>query len=180
MGGGKVISVAFNASHSFSKTPCSSIELVAGKGVVGDAHNGVTVKHRSRVAADPNQPNLRQVHLIHSELFDELAEKGFDIHPADLGDNITTRGIDLLSLPLSSLLHINNTIISITGLRNPCIQLNNFSAGLMSAVLDKADDGSLIRKAGVMGIVTQGGTICAGDAIEVESPCQPFIKLDRV
>lgn len=94
-----VISVSKSDEHTFSKQVLHSITLIAGDGVEGDAHCGKTVQHRSRVKADPTQPNLRQVHLIHSELFEELKEQGFDVAAADLGENITTRGIDLLSLP---------------------------------------------------------------------------------
>ncbi len=179
-GGGKIIAVARCADHNFSKTPTQSIILIAGEGIVGDAHRGVTVKHRSRVAADPTQPNLRQVHLIHSELFNDLRMRGFSIKAGDMGENITTVGIDLLSLPRGALLHINDAIISITGLRNPCNQLNNFAPGLMNAVIDKAADGSLIRKAGVMAVVEKGGTISVGDAIDIELPDPPFIGLERV
>jgi MOSC domain-containing protein YiiM len=180
MGDGKVIAVALNAGHHFSKTLVDAIELIAGEGVVGDAHCGTLVKHRSRVATDPSQPNLRQVHLVHSELFDELSANGFDVKPADIGENITTRGIDLLALPLDSLLHVGSTVISVTGLRNPCHQLNKFAPGLMNAVLDKADDGNLIRKAGIMGVVLVSGVIRCGDDINVQLPTPPHSRLKPV
>ena len=154
----KVLAVALRRGHHFSKTPSLSIRLSEGLGVDGDAHQGVTVKHRSRVRRDPTQPNLRQVHLIHVELFDELAARGFIVKPGDLGENITTQGLDLLALPQGARLHLGHeAIVEITGLRNPCVQLDTFQKGLMAATLDKAADGSLIRKAGVMGIVLPEG-----------------------
>ena len=181
MSQGKVISVSKSASHTFSKVVCSSIDLIKEIGVEGDAHSGEKVKHRSRVAKDPNQPNLRQVHLIHSELFDELREKGYRLQNGELGENITTLGIDLLGLPEGAILHIGNSAqIKITGLRNPCKQLDNKAPGLMKAVLDKDEEGNLIRKAGIMGIVLEGGRIAPGDEIKVVFPDSPFIKLERV
>jgi MOSC domain len=176
-GGGKVVAVARNAMHHFSKEQTDRIEVIAGEGVVGDAHRGVTVKHRSRVAKDPDQPNLRQVYLLQCELFDELAAKGFVIKPGDIGENITTSGIDLLALPYGTYLHIGSAILQVTGLRNPCVQLNNFRPGLMDAVLDKAEDGGLIRKAGVMTIVMQAGVIRTGDAITITLPDGPHKAL---
>ena len=158
-----VISVSTSAVHTFSKHSAPKIVLVAGLGVDGDAHNGVTVKHRSRVAQDPSQPNLRQVHLIHCELFDELATKGFKVSPGDLGENITTREIDLLALPLNAELHIGKTaIVRVTGLRNPCVQLDRYSKGLTAAVLDRDAEGRLVRKAGIMAIVLAGGVVRPG------------------
>lgn len=163
-----------------SKTNVPHIELLAGLGVAGDAHAGETVKHRSRVAANPNQPNLRQVHLIHTELFDELREKGFVISPGQMGENITTQGIDLLSLPRNTVLSIGTTQILVTGLRNPCKQLDGLSPGLMQAVLGKDSQGKLVRKAGIMGIVLSGGRINIDDTIDIELPSQPYLALDRV
>lgn len=166
-----VVSVSAHSTHRISKDILPSIRLIAGLGVGGDAHSGVTVKHRSRVAKDPNQPNLRQVHLIHAELLGELAGKGFDLRSADMGENILTRGIDLLSLPVGTLLSIGDTaVVEITGLRNPCHQLNGVAPGLMAAVLDRTADGTLTRKAGVMGIVVCGGFITPGDPISVALP----------
>lgn len=172
-----VISVSRRAGHHFSKTPAASITLLAGLGVKGDAHAGATVKHRSRVARDPSQPNLRQVHLIHAELFDELAGKGFAVAPGDIGENIATRGIDLLALPTGARLTIGPAVIEVTGLRNPCHQLNLFQPGLMDAVLDRDADGGLVRKAGVMGVVLAGGEVRPGDAIEVALPPPPHHRL---
>jgi MOSC domain-containing protein YiiM len=177
---GCVIAVARSAKHSFSKSVVDAINLIAGEGIEGDAHCGFTVKHRSRVAADPSQPNLRQVHLIHSELFLELSSKGFAIKPGDMGENITTCGIDLLALPRGAKLHIGETVLKVTGLRNPCKQLNNFAPGLMNAVLDKAPDGALIRKAGIMAIVQKGGLVSVDDSIAITLPPLPFEPLDRV
>ena len=166
-----ILAVAQRRGHYFSKTLAMSIRIVAGLGVEGDGHAGVTVKHRSRVRRDPTQPNLRQVHLIHAELFDELAAKGFDVKPGDLGENVTTQGVDLLALPRGTRLHLGDSaIVEITGLRNPCVQIDSFQKGLMAATLDKAADGSLIRKAGVMSVVIAGGDVRPGDAIRVELP----------
>jgi len=176
-----ILAVHKSKNHNLHKIPRSSINLLKGLGVEGDCHMGRTVKHRSRVAQDPNQPNLRQVHLMHAELFVELASKGYDIKPGKLGENITTQGIDLLGLPKGTLLHLGDSaIVCITGLRNPCQQLNNYMPGLMQAVLERDTDGLLIRKSGIMGIVVQGGAIYPGDTITVQLPAQPYIKLERV
>src|ERR1700710_3202910 len=151
---GSVVSVSSRIGHHFSKTPSLSIRLLKGLGVAGDAHMGETVKHRSRVRKDPTQPNLRQVHLMHTELFDELRAKGFIVQPGDLGENVTTSGIDLLALPTGTRLHLGETaVVEMTGLRNPCIQLDRFQQGLMAATLDNDAAGNLIRKAGIMSMV---------------------------
>jgi hypothetical protein len=176
-----VIAVSRNARHTFSKPVCASITLVAGHGVAGDAHMGVTVKHRSRVRRDPTQPNLRQVHLIHAELIDELRRQGFAVSPGAMGENITTRGIDLLGLPRGTLLHIGaDAVIEVTGLRNPCIQLDRFQPGLMQATLGRDAHGNLIRKAGVMAVVRAGGTVRAGDLVRVALPDGQFRALEPV
>lgn len=178
---GRVLSVAQDDTHRFSKTPTSEICIVAGLGIQGDAHAGVTVKHRSRVAADPTQPNLRQVHLMHAELFDELKIQGFNLRPADLGENITTEGVDLLSLPRDTLLRIgNDVLLQVTGLRNPCMQIDRFQPGLLKAVLLRQPNGELIRKAGIMTIVMAGGKVRAGDPIHVQYPMPPYLPLERV
>jgi MOSC domain-containing protein YiiM len=164
----RVLAVSRSEAHSFSKSPAAHITLLAGLGVQGDVHQGVTVQHRSRVAKDPSQPNLRQVHLIHAELFVELAGKGFDIQPGQLGENITTEGLNLLDLPVGAQLQIGATaVVSVTGLRNPCAQLDQFQPGLMAAVLDRSPQGQLIRKAGIMGVVACGGIVHPGDVIQV-------------
>lgn len=176
-----VISVNKSPTHTMSKPTQRSIKLIAGLGVEGDAHNGVTVKHRSRVKADPTQPNLRQVHLIHSELHEKLKEQGFDVQPGQMGENITTKGIDLLGLPKGTKLHCGaEAIIEITGLRNPCIQLDGIQQGLMKAVLDKDAEGNLIRKAGIMAIVIKGGDVYPYDPIQVEMPKGDPIPLQKV
>ena len=175
---GSIIAVSSRVGHHFSKTPCLGIRLLKGLGVAGDAHMGETVKHRSRVRKDPSQPNLRQVHLMHAELFDELRAKGFVVRPADLGENITTAGIDLLALPVGTRLHLGaSAVVEITGLRNPCIQIDNFQKGLMAATLDRDADGNLVRKAGVMSIVLVDGDVRPGDAIGVELPAAPHRAL---
>ncbi|WP_073975722.1 MOSC domain-containing protein [Erythrobacter donghaensis] len=177
----RVIAVARDAGHHFSKAVVPEIEVVADLGVAGDAHSGITVKHRSRVRADPSQPNLRQVHLIHAELFEELGAKGFGVKPGDLGENITTCGIDLLGLPRGTILRIGETVrLKVTGLRNPCAQIDAFQRGLLAAVLDKRADGTLIRKSGIMTIVLAGGAVRRGDGIAVELPAPPFLPLERV
>lgn len=175
-----VISVSLDRRHRFSKERAERITLITGEGVEGDAHRGVTVKHRSRVRFDPSQPNFRQVHLIHAELFAELATKGFAVAPGDIGENITTEGIDLLALPTGARLSIGGAVIEVTGLRNPCIQLDRFQEGLMQAVLDRAADGRLIRKAGIMGVVVEGGQVRIGDRIDVELPAAPHRPLEKV
>lgn len=174
----RVIAVALDAGHNFGKKLQESITLIAGHGVDGDAHCGVTVKHRSRVAKDPTQSNLRQVHLIHSELFDALKAQGFDIGPGIIGENITTYGIDLLSLPRGAVLAFpSGARVEITGLRNPCKQIEALQKGLMKAMLEKRSDGSLIRKSGVMGIVLSGGEIRPDDVIEIRLPAAPHKAL---
>jgi len=171
---GVVTAVARSATHTFSKATQTSIRLLPGLGVEDDAHMGVTVKHRSRVARDPNQPNLRQVHLIHAELIDELRVAGFAVSVGQIGENVTTQGIDLLGLPTGTRLYLGDTAaVEVTGLRNPCSQLDNFQPGLMQATLGRDEQGRLIRKAGVMCIVLAGGTVRPGDPIRVELPPEP-------
>lgn len=164
-----------------SKPSADSLLLVAGLGVEGDAHNGKTVKHRSRVRRDPSQPNLRQVHLIHAELHDELRAAGFDLAPGQMGENVTTRGLDLLALPTGARLHLgDDAVIEVTGLRNPCVQLEGVAEGLMAATLERDEQGNLVRKAGVMGVVLTGGRVRAGDSIRVEVPDEPHDRLEPV
>jgi MOSC domain-containing protein YiiM len=178
---GSVVAVSARQGHHFSKTLHLSIRLLTGLGVAGDAHMGETVKHRSRVRKDPTAPNLRQVHLIHAELFDELRTKGFCVQPGDLGENVTTSGIDLLALPAGTRLHLGETaVVEVTGLRNPCIQIDTFQKGLMAATLDKDAAGNLIRKAGVMSIVLSDGDVRPGDAVRVELPGMPHQALKPV
>jgi MOSC domain-containing protein YiiM len=174
----RVMAVSLRAGHHFSKTPSLNIWLLKNLGVAGDAHLGETVKHRSRVRRNPTQPNLRQVHLIHAELFDELRAKGFNVQPGDLGENVTTSGLDLLTLPTGARLHLGSSaVVEITGLRNPCIQIDGFQKGLMAATLDKDADGNLIRKAGIMGIVLADGDVRPGDVIGVELSTEPHRPL---
>ena len=176
-----VLAVSFRRGHHFSKTPALGIRLLTGLGVEGDGHLGATVQHRSRKRWNPQLPNLRQVHLIHAELFDELRDKGFAVAPGDLGENVTTEGIDLLGLPAGTLLTLGETaVIELTGLRNPCIQMDRFQPGLMAATLDHDADGRLIRKAGVMAVVLADGDVRPGDAIKVEMPTGPHRPLVAV
>lgn len=165
-----ILSLSRDAAHRFSKDTVASLTLIAGIGVEGDAHAGRLVQHLSRMAKAPNTPNLRQVHLIHAELLDELAGKGFAVRPGALGENVTTRGIDLLGLSRGTRLRLGaEALVEITGLRNPCKQINALADGLMEATLDRAPDGSLIRKCGVMAVVVTGGEVHAGDAITLDS-----------
>lgn len=167
----KVQQVHLSPEHTMSKRSHESIVLVAGRGVEGDAHFGETVKHRSRVRRDPTQPNLRQVHLIHSELFSELERDGFTVTPGMMGENITTVGIDLLAQPTGTIMKFpSGAAIELTGLRNPCAQIDGLEPGLMQAVLDRDVNGDLVRKAGVMSIVVTGGAVTVGDGIEIEQP----------
>ena len=176
----KIVALSKSKTHTLQKFNCESFILLEGLGVEGDAHMGKTIKHRSRVAKDPSKPNFRQVHLIHIELLDELEEKGFKIKPGQMGENITTKGIDLLDLPTGSILQISSAKLKITGLRNPCVQLDGIQKGLMQAVLDRDVDGNLIRKAGVMGVVLEGGEISVGDKIVVDYPEKPHLKLEKI
>jgi hypothetical protein len=176
-----VVAVSLSAVHQFTKPVQNCIRLLVGLGVEGDAHLGVTVQHRSRVAKDPTQPNLREVHLIHEELFDEMNIGGFQLAPGAIGENITTRGIDLLALPRGTRLHIGNAaIVGVTGLRDPCRQLNTYRPGLMTAVLGRDEQGNLVLKAGIMGVVLAAGEVRPGDSIQVELPPEPHQRLERV
>ena len=179
--GGRVTAVAQSSEHRFHKETVDRIRLIEGIGVDGDAHAGRTVKHRSRVRKDPTQPNLRQVHLMHAELHDELRQKGFDVSPGVLGENVTTEGVDLLGLCPGARIAIGDeAVVEVTGLRNPCAQLDGYQEGLLSAVLDRDDEGVLVRKSGIMGIVASGGEVRAGDAIRVELPDGARLPLERV
>lgn len=181
MSGPVVVAVATSPRHGFSKSPCARIGLMAGFGVIGDAHAGVNVQHRSRVARDRMQPNLRQLHLIQAELFDELSGIGFRVRPADLGENVTTRGIDLLALPRGTRLRLGDEAeIELTGLRNPCAQIDGFQPGLTQAVLGRDAGGNLVRKAGVMAIVLRDGVVRPGDAIAITLPAPPLEALKPV
>ena len=166
-----VTAVSRSAAHTFGKPNEDSIRLVAGHGVAGDAHSGETVRHRSRVARDPKAPNLRQVHLIHAELHDELRAAGFAVAAGEMGENVTTRGVDLLALPAGTRLRLGNAaVVEVTGLRNPCVQLDRMQPGLMAATLARDEAGKLVRKAGVMAVVVAGGEVRPGDPIRVELP----------
>lgn len=178
---GSVTSVNCSSTHSVSKASQLAIRLLTGLGVEGDAHLGVTVQHCWQVARDPSQPNLRQVHLIHAELHDELSAAGFAVSPGVMGENITTRGLDLLALPTGARLEIGvSAILEVTGLRNPCSQLDGIQAGLMSATLARDAEGNLVRKAGIMAIVLAGGVVQAGDLIRVLLPPPPYSALKPV
>ena len=179
--GGVVTAVSRDAAHVLSKPNQERIRLLAGLGVDGDAHQGTTVKHRSRVARDPSQPNLRQVHLIHAELHEELRAAGFEVAAGQMGENVTTRGLELLGLPRGARLRLGDTaVVEVTGLRNPCAQLNRIQDGLLDATLDRDEQGRLIRKAGIMGVVLTDGEVRPGDPIQVELPAEPHQPLEPV
>jgi MOSC domain-containing protein YiiM len=178
---GVVIAVSRSTNHTFTKPNQARIQLLAGLGVEGDSHMGKTIQHRSRVAVDPSQPNLRQVHLIQTELHDELQAAGFAVSAGEMGENVTTRGINLLGLSTGTQLHLGDrAVVELTGLRNPCAQLDQFQTGLMAAVLGRDEDGKLIRKAGVMSIVIVSGEVKPGDSIQIKLPPEPYQPLNRV
>jgi len=176
----RVVAVHRSGTHSFSKETVDRVLLVEGIGVDGDTHAGTTVQHRSRVARDPSTPNLRQVHLIHRELFDQVAQAGYEVGPGDLGENLTTEGLDLLALPVGTRLRIGEAVVTVTGLRNPCQQINTFRSGLLKQVLLNDEDGQVRRLAGVMGIVSRTGSVSPGDAIEALLPSGPHLRLTTV
>ncbi len=176
-----VVSVHSKVTHAFSKDALACISIVAGQGVEGDAHSGVTVKHRSRLAKDPTQPNLRQVHLIHKELLDELHLRGLLVRPGQMGENITTAGLPLLNLSAGTILRIgSDAVLKITGLRNPCSQIEAFMPGLLAAVLDRSADGAIIRKAGVMAVALESGVVHPGDEVKVVSTPEIHVPLQPV
>ncbi|HEY1111407.1 MAG TPA: MOSC domain-containing protein [Opitutaceae bacterium] len=178
---GSVVAVSRSGTHSFSKQAEPGIRLIPGHGVEGDAHAGATVKHRSRVALNPLQPNLRQVHLLQAELHEELKGSGVGIAPGMLGENVTTRGLDLLGLPVGARLHLGGSaIVEVRGLRSPCAQIEHFRAGLLAAVVSRDEHGKTVLKTGVMGIVVDGGDVAPGDAIRVELPLPPHLPLEKI
>ncbi len=181
MGEPRVVAVSSNGEYTFSKPNRPVITLLAGLGVEGDVHSGVTVKHRSRVARDPDQPNLRQVHLIHAELHEELRAKGYAVDAGQLGENVTTADLDLLGLPTGTLLRLGaEAVVEVTGLRNPCLQIENFSTGMLGEVVGRDDAGEVLRRAGIMSVVLTGGEIRPGDPITVELPDGPHRPLRPV
>lgn len=178
---GVVTAVSSSGTHSMGKPTRASVRLITGRGVEGNAHFGETVKHRSRVARDPSQPNLRQVHLLHAELYEELRSAGFDVSAGQMGENVTTRGVDLLGLPTGTRLRLGGAaVVEITGLRNPCGQLDGVQPGLMAATLGRDADGNVVRKAGVMSVVLVDGEIRPGDPVVVELPPPPQQALEPV
>lgn len=178
---GVVVAVSCNPAHAVSKHPAGAIRLLEGLGVQGDAHHGETVQHRSRAARDPKAPNLRQVHLLGAELHDELRGAGFVLAPGQMGENLTTRGVDLLALPAGARLRLGAAaIVELTGLRNPCRQLDGLQPGLMAATLARDVSGGLVRRAGVMAIVLEPGEVRPGDAVAVELPAPPHHRLEPV
>ncbi len=178
---GVVVAVSRNRRHALAKQPADGIRLLAGEGVEGDAHAGATVQHRSRRRWNASLPNLRQVHLLGDELLEQLRADGFDVAPGRLGENVTTRGLDLLEMPVGARLTLGpEAVVELTGLRNPCVQLDRFQAGLMEALLDRAPDGTLIRRAGVMAVVVAGGPVAPDDPVVIELPAAPHRPLAPV
>ena len=178
---GTIVSVNKSSTHTFSKPNQDKIVLLSGLGVEGDAHMGEKVKHRSRVRKDPTQPNLRQVHLIHSELHDELNASGYHVSAGEMGENVTTRGVDLLGLPKGTKLYLGDSaVVEVTGLRNPCEQIDTFQDGLLKFCVYKDENGNIVRKAGIMSIVLTGGEVRAGNQIRVELPPEPHEALQVV
>lgn len=179
--GGKITAVSSNGTYSFTKPNRESITLLAGFGVEGDVHGGATVKHRFRMRKDPSQPNLRQVHLMHAELFEELRAAGFEVRAGELGENVTTLGVDLLGLSVGTRLHLGDeAVVEVTGLRNPCTQIDHFRKGLLKEVVGRGPTGAARFKSGIMGIVATGGVIRPGDTVGIEPPNGPHRPLDIV
>lgn len=177
---GTVVAVSRSPEHGFSKVPRPSINLLAGLGVEGDAHAGRTVQHLFRIKLDPEAPNLAQVHFLHAELFDEMAAQGFAIEPGAMGENVLTRGLDLLAMPTGARFHIGAAVVEISGIRDPCKKIDTIGKGLARLLIERAADGEVIRKAGIMGVVIAGGAVRPGDAIAVTLPPEPHRKLEVV
>lgn len=179
--GRSVVAVSADSQHRFSKPNLGSIRVIAGFGIEGDSHAGATIQHLGPMRRDPTQPNLRQVHLIHSELHDELRELGYDVKPGELGENITTHGIDLLGLPQGTRLRIGpEAVLEVTGLRSPCQQINTFTPGLLKELIHTDPDGTVVRKTGIMSVVVTDGVIHPDDPIVVDLPAGPHVPLDVV
>jgi MOSC domain-containing protein YiiM len=180
-----VVAVHRAPEYQFSKDTTDSITLLAGLGVEGDAHLGATVQHRSRVASDPNQPNLRQVHLVMSELLDEVRTAGTSIDNGQLGENITTSGIDLIGLPVGSVLRIGpDALVALTGLRNPCKQIRDVGEGVLKMMFVDGEEygrpGEQVGRTGVMGVVLTGGEVRSNDTIKIRYPAGPHTPMQKV
>lgn len=172
-----VIGVHVGSAHTFSKTSQDVIRLIENHGVEGDAHAGSCDQHLFHIRRFGEQPNLRQVHLIQAEFFDEVAEKEHVVRSGELGENITTRSVDLLNLPTGTRLQLGrDAIIELTGLRNPCHQIDQFQEGLLQHCKEATPNG-VVRKAGVMAIVLHGGDVKANDRIMVDLPAGPHRPL---
>jgi hypothetical protein len=173
-----VIAVSSSPAYTFSKPNLPSVNLVAGIGVEGDAHSGPLIRHRDLVNQDPTQPNLRQVLLIQQEIFESLAERGHEVGAGHLGDNITTQGLDLHALPTGTRLRLGDTaVVELTGLRQPCPQIDDFQNGLTTVLRHRDAEGDMVQAAGVMSIVLDGGTVKPGDRIELDVPPEPHQPL---
>ena len=179
--GPQVSAVHRDGRHRFSKTTVDEIRLLPGLGVEDDAHAGRTVQHLSRIRRDPSQPNLRQVHLIGTELYEELQAAGHRLDAGSLGENVTTIGVDLLALPVGTVLRLGaDALVEVTGLRNPCAQIDRLAPGALKVVLGRDEDGAVVRRAGVMGVVRTGGVVRAGDPVVLELPAGEHRRLEPV
>lgn len=171
-----MVAVSVDGKHRFSKTSRPSIALTSGHGIEGDAHYGPFVRHRYLARRDPSAPNLRQVHLIPSELFDALRTSGYEVHPGDLGENIATVGLALESLPLGTILLLGaSATLQLTGLRTPCVLIDRFKSGLRKRL--EGDAARPRFRAGVMATVTKGGDVSPGDRIRTVLPAPPHQAL---
>jgi hypothetical protein len=173
---GYVHSVSASPRHGFSKLVRESITLIKGHGVDGDAHAGAFVKHRYLARWRPRMANERQVHLINQALFEELFSEGFNVQPGNLGENVTTRGIDLLRLPLGTMLALGPTAaVELRGLRTPCVLVDRFRKGLLKALVRKGEQPRF--RAGVMGVVREGGILFPGNPVKVTISPAPWQAL---
>ena len=178
---GTVLSVSRDDKHRFSKPTVSSIRLVAGFGVEGDSHAGATVQHLYEKKRNPSAPNLCQVHFMAAELFDDLVPTGYTVAPGELGENVTTEGINLMSLPLGTQLHLGaQAVVSVTGMRSPCSLINGYQKGLMKQLIKTDAAGTVHRRGGIMGVVVRGGVVNPGDCIRVELPAGEQLPLGVV
>ena len=179
---GEVVAVSRAPLHGFAKQVQPSIRLLAGEGVEGDAHRGTTVQHLYQVRRDPTRPNLCQIHLFAEEKLEELAAAGFALGPGEMGENVLTRGIDLLCLPQRTRVRLGaEAMVEITGLRTPCSQIDGYRAGLQKFLWGPRDaQGKRERRAGVMAVVVAGGEVAPGDHIFVELPPEPHLALGPV
>ena len=182
MSEGEVVAVSRALRHGFAKQPQPAIRLLAGEGVEGDAHRGTTVQHLYQVRRDPTQPNLCQVHLFAAEKLEELAAAGYVLGPGEMGENVLTRGVDLLRLPRHTRVRLGaQAVVEITGLRTPCSQIDGYRRGLQRLLWGPRDaKGRRERRAGVMAVVLTGGDVSPGDCLVLELPPKRHLPLKPV